>query len=188
VRDACALLARRGFTMLPVVDGRGELVGTVTESDALRDRLPIDPRTLVHGRPPRRRTAPRRTVAEVMGEPVVGAAPGADVAELARRMLEHGVRSAPVLDGKRLVGVVTRRDMLRAISRDDHALAAEVRHRLGLYADPHRWTVDVVDGRVSIVDRLDDERDRHVAEVLAAAVPGVVDVVFPEADHAVGDR
>ena len=81
-----------------------------------------------------------------MSEPVTGASPGTDVAELARQMVEHGVRSACVVDGKRLVGIVTRRDMLRAISRDDRALAAEVRHRLGLYADPHRWTVTVMDG------------------------------------------
>ncbi|GAA3465315.1 HPP family protein [Saccharothrix longispora] len=188
VRDACALLAERGFTMLPVVDRSGTLLGVVTEADALRDRLPIDPRTLVHGEPRRGRSLPRRTVAEVMGEPPVGTAPGTDVADVARRMLEHGVRSAPVVDGKRLVGVITRRDMLRAVSRDDRTLEAEVRHRLGLYADPHRWTVRVVDGRVSIQDELDDERDRHVAAVLAGAVAGVVDVTFPEAERAAGRR
>lgn len=184
-RDAVALLATKGFTALPVVDGAGTLVGVVTETDALRDRLPVDPRSLVHGQPSRARPVPRRTVADVMSEPVTGASPGTDVAELARRMLEHGVRSACVVDGKRLVGIVTRRDMLRAISRDDRTLAAEVRHRLGLYAGPHRWTVSVVDGRVAIVDELDDERDRHVAAVLAGAVPGVIDVSFPETRHAV---
>ncbi|MBB5801165.1 CBS domain-containing protein [Saccharothrix ecbatanensis] len=184
-RDAAALLATKGFTALPVVDGAGTLVGVVTETDALRDRLPVDPRTLVHGEPSRARAVPRRTVADVMSEPVVAAAPGTDVAELARSMVRHGARSACVVDGKRLVGIVTRRDMLRAISRDDRTLAAEVLHRLSLYADAHRWTVSVVDGRVSIVDTVDDECDRHVAAVLAGAVPGVVDVRFPEARHAV---
>ncbi|MBB5960448.1 CBS domain-containing protein [Saccharothrix tamanrassetensis] len=143
VRDAAVLPAPKGFTTLPVVDEWGEPVGVITEADALRDRLPVDPRSLVHGEAPHGRPVPRRTVAEVMSEPAVGASPDMDVAEPARQMLEHGARSACVLDGRRLVGVVTRRDMLRAISRD--------------------------------------ERDRHVA-----AVPGVVDVGFPEAGHAVG--
>lgn len=185
-REAGALLAAKGYTMLPVVDDDGVLVGVITEADVLRDRLPLDPRTLVHGEPARGRPVPRRTVADVMTDPEVVAHPGTDLGELARLMLEHRVRSAPVVDGRRLVGVVTRRDMLRAITRDDRLLAAEVRHRLGLYADPHRWTVSVVDGEVSIVDALDDERDRHVAEVLAGAVAGVVGVRFPETGHAVG--
>ncbi|KOX14556.1 hypothetical protein ADK67_42155 [Saccharothrix sp. NRRL B-16348] len=184
-RDAAALLATKGFTTLPVVDRAGTLVGVVTETDALRDRLPVDPRSLVHGQPSRARAIARRTVADVMSEPVVATTPGTDVAELARSMVRHGARSACVVDGKQLVGIVTRRDMLRAISRDDRSLAAEVRRRLGLYADPHRWSVSVVDGRVAIVDALDDERDRHVAAVLAGAVAGVVDVRFPETRHAV---
>ncbi|MBP2335720.1 CBS domain-containing protein [Saccharothrix coeruleofusca] len=185
-REAAALLAARGFTTLPVVDDRGALVGVVTEADALRDRLPVDPRSLLGREPWRGRPVPCRTVAEVMSQPVVGASPGTDVAELARLMLRHGVRSACVVDGRRLVGVVTRRDMLRAISRDDRTLEKEVRYRLGLYADPHRWEVSAVDGHVPIVDSLGDERDRHVATVLAGAVAGVVDVSFPEVGRAVG--
>lgn len=193
VRDAGALLAARGFTMLPVVDGRGDLLGVLTEAEALRDRLPVDPRTLVHGEPPRGRSHPPRAVRDVMAGPAVGATPDADVAEVARRMLERGARSVAVVDGRRLVGVVTRRDMLRAVSRDDRELEAEVRRRLCRYGGPDRRQVDVTDGRVSIVDALGDECDRHVAEVLAGAVAGVVDVRFPEpgptgVGHAVGDR
>ncbi|MGM1065270.1 CBS domain-containing protein [Saccharothrix sp. Mg75] len=193
VRDAGALLAARGFTTLPVVDGRGDLLGVLTEADALRDRLPIDPRTLVHGEPPHRRPRPPRTVRDLMTGPPVGTTPGADVAEVARRMLEHGVRSVAVVEGTRLVGILTRRDLLRAVSRDDRVLEAEVRHRLCLYGGPERWEVAVVDGRVSIVDELDDERDRHVAAVLAGAIAGVVGVDFPESarggvGRAVGDR
>ena len=184
-RDAGALLAAKGFTMLPVVDGGGRLVGVVTEADALRDRLPLDPRALVHDRPARRDPVPARTVAEVMGPATAVGGPEMDLADLARLMLDAHARSAVVVVGDRLVGVVTRRDMLRAISRDDRVLAAEVRRRLGLYADPHRWRVSVTDGRVSIVDSLDDERDRHVVAVLAGAVAGVVDVSFPESGHTV---
>ncbi|WP_051765197.1 CBS domain-containing protein [Saccharothrix syringae] len=53
-------------------------------------------------------------------------------------LIGEALRSAPVVDGRRLVGVVTRRDMLRAVSRDDRALGAEVRRRPGRYADADR--------------------------------------------------
>ncbi|MBW4717906.1 CBS domain-containing protein [Saccharothrix sp. SC076] len=193
VRDAGAVLAARGFTMLPVVDGRGDLLGVLTEADALKDRLPVDPRGLVHGEQQCDRPRPACVVGDAMVEPAVDTTPQADVAEVARRMLERGVRSAVVVDGKRLVGVVTRRDMLRVVSRDDQALAAEVRHRLCLYGGRHRWRVEVTDGRVTITDEWGDERDRHVAAVLAGAVAGVVDVCFRDSvpaavGHAVGDR
>ncbi|GAA3858958.1 CBS domain-containing protein [Saccharothrix violaceirubra] len=181
VRDAGALLAARGFTMLPVVDGFGALVGVFTEADALAHRLPVDPRGLVHGMPPRQRTAPPHTVGGLVSTPPVVATPHADVDEVARRMVEHGARSVPVVDGTRLVGVITLQDLLRAVTRDDRVVAAEVRRRLRRYGGRDRWRVDAVDGRVSIVDELADVGDRHVAAVLAGAVPGVVAVDFPQA-------
>ncbi|CCH32897.1 CBS domain-containing protein [Actinosynnema sp. NPDC047251] len=184
-RDAGALLAAKGFTMLPVVDGGGRLVGVVTEVDALRGRLSLDPRTLVRGEPARHDPAPARTVEGVMSPPDAVVTPEVDLAVLARRMVDADARSAAVVSAGRLVGVVTRRDLLRVISREDRDLAAEVRRRLGLYAGRHRWTVSVTDGRVSIVDAMDDPEDRHIVSVLVGAVPGVVDVAFPESRHAV---
>jgi CBS domain-containing protein len=86
------------------------------------------------------------------------------------------VRSIPVVHEGRLVGIVTRRDLLRSISRDDWVIEAEIRHRLSVLGSAHRWQVRVHAGRVSIVDRMDDATDRHVAEVLARAVAGVTDV------------
>ncbi|MET8764041.1 CBS domain-containing protein, partial [Lentzea sp. NPDC004782] len=91
-------------------------------------------------------------------------------------MLEHGVRSIPVVHEGRLVGIVTRRDLLRSISRDDRVVEAEIRHRLAVLGAAHRWQVEVSCGKVSVVDSLDDATDRHVAEVLARAVAGVTDV------------
>ncbi|GLZ27914.1 CBS domain-containing protein [Lentzea sp. NBRC 105346] len=183
-RDAAALLAEHGFTTLPVVDELGMFVGVVGEAELLRDRLPVDPRSLVHGVPEHPRPVPAPTVGEVMAKPVVLATPGMDIAELADLMLEHDVRSVPVVDEARLAGIITRRDMLRAISRDDATIEAEIRHRLGVFARASRWTVSVANGSVSIVDEMDDPADRHIAEVLARAVAGVVEVRFPEASRA----
>ncbi|WP_086664502.1 CBS domain-containing protein [Lentzea kentuckyensis] len=178
-RDAARLLAERGFTALPVVDTSGALVGVVGEAELLRDRLPQDPRQLVHGEPAAPRNTPANLVGEVMTKPVT-ATRSTDLAEVADLMLRHGVRSVPVVHEGRLVGIVTRRDMLRSISRDDWIIEAEIRHRLNMIGSSHRWAVEVTGGRVSIVDKMNDATDRHVAEVLARAVAGVTDVRFAE--------
>lgn len=175
-RDAARLLAERGFTTLPVVDAAGAFVGVVTETQLLRDRLPQDPRFLVHGEPPVPRKTPGNVVAEVMTVPPVTVTPNTDLAEVADLMIDHGMRSVPVVHEGRLVGIITRRDMLRSISRADWIIEAEIRHRLCVIGASHRWQVEVKDGKVSIVDSRDDETDRHVAEVLARAVAGVTDV------------
>jgi CBS-domain-containing membrane protein len=175
-REAAGLLAERGFTALPVVDTAGTFVGVVSEVELLRDRLPQDPRWLVHGEPPVPRHTPGDVVAQVMTKPTVTVTPNTDLAEVADLMLEHGVRSVPVVHEGRLAGIVTRRDMLRSISRDDWVIEAEIRHRLAVLGSVHRWQVEVNRGRVSIADKMNNATDRHVAEVLARAIAGVTDV------------
>ena len=178
-RDAARLLAERGFTALPVVDPSGALVGTVSETELLRDRLPQDPRWLVHGKPVEARQAPADVVAQVMTKPPVTVSPNTDLAEVADLMLEHGVRSVPVVHEGNLAGIVTRRDMLRSITRADWVIEAEIRHRLGMIGGARRWQVAVAGGKVSIVDKMNSAAtERHVAEVLVRAVAGVSDVQF----------
>lgn len=174
IKEAAALLAGNGFTALPVVDDTDALIGIVTEADLVRDRVPRDPRSLRH--PGGDGTAVRvtTTVGEVMTTPVVAMGVGTDVAVLAKALLDAGQRSMPIVDGSRLVGIVTRRDIVRVIARDDTTIAADVRHRLAIYGGDRRWRVDVHDGIVTIGDQFDDATDRHVATVLAESVPGVV--------------
>ncbi len=173
IKQAASLLAARGFTALPVVDGDERLVGIVTEADLVRDRIPPDPRA--HILPGYRESGGpvTTTVGEVMSTPVTAMGPGTDVALLAEALLDAHQRSMPIVDGSRVVGIVTRRDIVRTVARDDETIAGDVRHRLEVYGGPDRWRVDVHDGVVTIGDRLDDESDRHVATVLAEAVPGV---------------
>ncbi|MET9226188.1 CBS domain-containing protein [Lentzea sp. NPDC003310] len=174
-REAARQLAEHGYTALPVVDATGTLVGVVSEAELLRDRLPQDPRWLVHGQPPKARRAPADLVDEVMTTPRT-VTPNTDLAEVADLMLQHGIRSVPVVRDNRLVGIVTRRDLLKSISRADWIIEAEIRNRLGMIGDPRRWVVQVSGGKMSIVDKMDNDTDRHVAEVLARAVAGVTDV------------
>jgi CBS domain-containing protein len=174
VKDAAALLASRGFSALPVVDDGEQLIGIVSEADLVRDRIPRDPRHRVHeARPPQRLVA-RPTVGEVMSATVTTMGPGADVAELAAALLSSGHRCMPIVEGSRVVGVVSRRDLVRVVGREDGAIAKDVLHKLEIYGGPGRWQVEVHDGVATIGDTFDDQTDRHVARVIAEAVPGVV--------------
>lgn len=174
IKNAAALLAEHGFTALPVVDADERLVGIVTEADLMRDRIPRDPRALIHPGPTSPDSPVTTTVGEVMTAPAVAMGAGTDVATLAAALLDAHQRAMPIVDGARLVGIVTRRDIVATIAREDTAIATDVRHRLEVYGGAGRWQVEVHEGVVTIGDQFDDEGDRHVATVLAEAVPGVV--------------
>jgi CBS-domain-containing membrane protein len=174
IKEAARTLATHGFTALPVVADDDRLVGIVTEADVVRGRIPLDPRAhILPGY--QEATGPvTTTVGEVMTTRVTAMEPGADVALLAAALIDAKQRSMPIVEGSRLVGIVTRRDVVATVGRDDATVATDVRHRLELYGGPGRWTVECHEGVVTIGDRLDDATDRHVVSVLAEAVPGVV--------------
>jgi CBS domain-containing protein len=177
VAAAATLMTAKSVTALPVLDESGGLVGMVGESDLLWHRVPADP--TAHLRPlPAIDPAERPgLVAEVMSPYPVTTRPDIDVAEAAEAMLEYDVRSIPVLEDGDLVGIVSRRDILRAMVRGDDVLTAEVQHRLDEYADgQHRWTATVEDGVVRIAGDFDDSTEQGVVAVLARTVPGVTAV------------
>jgi CBS-domain-containing membrane protein len=110
VPEAATLLAAHGFTALPVVNDDGALIGLLTEVDILRDRFPRDPRFHCSDegsiqRPDTRE--PAATVGGVMTSPAPSVRDGADVVDLVTIMRADGLRSMPVVDGPRLVGIVT---------------------------------------------------------------------------------
>ncbi|HWD03572.1 MAG TPA: CBS domain-containing protein, partial [Amycolatopsis sp.] len=99
---------------------------------------------------------------------------GTDVAELCQALVDARIRAMPIVDGSAVVGIVTRGDIVRVLAREDTDIARDVKHRLEIYGGSGRWKIDVRDGYVHITDQFDDDTDRHVAQLLALAVPGVV--------------
>lgn len=114
VRHAAAMLRGRGFTTLPVLDGEGRLVGIVSEADLLEGRVQPDAGRRRAELPPQLRRGD--TVADVMTSPVESLTPGADIADAATTMLDERIRCLPIVDGHTVVGVITRRDLLGAIT------------------------------------------------------------------------
>jgi len=174
VESAAHLMTAHAVTALPVVDLEGLLVGMVSESDLLWHRVPSDATAdaLPHlDSDPSHRPG---MVAEVMSAYPVVTAAEADVADVAEAMLEYDVRSMPVLDGCRIVGVISRRDILRAMVRSDATLVREVQHRLDDFGDGEpRWTATVEKGVAAVSGHYHNETERAIVEVLARTVPGV---------------
>lgn len=171
IRAAAALLLEHRITAAPVLNGHGELVGIVSESDLVGDRFAHDPRSQampVVDEPP----GPQR-VGEVMNRTVVVLGPSADAADLAETMLATDVRSIPIVEGDAVVGIVSRRDLLRTLIRDDADIRAEVLARLGTFRTGGcDWDVEVTDGSVQLLGTYDDVSGR-AALAAARTVPGV---------------
>jgi len=175
VKQAAAILDERGFTCLPVLDGDGKLAGAVSEADLLMNRFPPDPRIPVFDRPEREVGA---TVSDVMTVDVSTAAPDDEVSVVLAALNAAGHRSVPVVDAGVVVGVVTYRDLVHALARDDSLIAADVQRRLDLYGSPARWTVSVRGGVVSLGDDRHDPLDRGIALRVAESVLGVTSCRF----------
>jgi CBS domain-containing protein len=111
LEEAAETMTHHGFTTMPVVDGDGKLLGLVSEADILRAPAPPgDPDTgvMLDDGP--------RTAGSVMRRSGLAVAGDIEVQELARMMTDADVRSAPVVEGGHVVGMVTFRDVLRALA------------------------------------------------------------------------
>ena len=178
LREAAHLLVGHRFTALPVVDGDGELVGVLTESDLapLRRHDARSPKLAAE----MAATVPVR-VGEVATPNPVTVRPWTDAADAVDLMRSSRHRSLPVVDGGRLAGIVTRSDVLRADDLPDDVVAAAVRRLLDLYVGHGRCSATVSDGAVTVEGVPDDAGERHVVAVLVQQIPGVstVEVAAP---------
>ncbi len=179
-KDLVTTLADERVSALPVVDDEGRVVGVVSEGDLLH-RLDLPPDN-PHSRLLRRRAsaAPAGPLGDVaaglMTRPAVTVASNAAVGSAARLMERHGVKRLPVVDGTRLVGIVSRRDLLSTYLRADDDIRTEVRGDV-LLTDPATVKVVVDEGVVTLTGTVDRRSTAEIAGRLARAVSGVVDVV-----------
>jgi CBS domain-containing protein len=180
-------LAHRHISGMPVVTDDGEVVGVISEADLIVKEaggMPTD-RTL--GARLFRRSKPdatvkrrARRVSDAMTSPAITIEPYRTVASAARTMLEHKIHRIPVVERGKLVGIITRADLIRGFARPGEVVLddvrSEIRYRLALADDPGPVEVcseaDGVTLRGMVIRRSSIE---GLVEA-AAAVPGVIDV------------
>jgi len=183
-KEIARRLAEHRVAALPVIDAREHVVGVVSEADLLLKEEHPEPRL---GRPfeGRRRASERRKASgalarDLMTAPAVTVGPDAPLAEAARLMHEHGYRSLPVVDAtERVVGIVARRDLLRAFLRPDQEIQEEIEDQVileSLWIDPQSVTVSVEQGVVTLSGQLEPSSLIPILVRMTYGVDGVVRV------------
>lgn len=183
-KEVVRLLAQHDITAVPVVDEQDRPLGVVSEADLLCNEvaqedsagLLLAPR-LSRGE----RSKSGATTAEgLMTRPAVCARPEWTVVEAARAMNHRHLKRLPVVDeAGRLVGIVSRSDLLRVFLRRDQAIREEIRREVldgALGIAPDSVDVQVHDGQVSLAGTIDRRSLLAVAERLCRSVDGVVAV------------
>ena len=188
VHNAAALMSNHGVSGLPVLDGVGQVIGIVSEGDLiLRQAAPrprrwwhrflADPEALAR----EYQKAKGTTVGEVMTRDVVSVSPALDLGAAARILYDRGLRRLPVVREGRLVGILSRGDLVKALaatpvstpSAPDEELVTAMHARIK--AEP--WTssgvlVEASDGVITLWGTVATDTERSALETMARAIPG----------------
>jgi len=186
LKDAALELATRRISGMPVVDEEGRVIGVLSEADILAKEGdeqerggflqwfldPTDPWVAAR--------FDAVTVGDAMSYPAKSITPHRPVAEAATVMLEERVNRLPVVgaDGK-LLGLVSRGDLVRAFARSDEEIQREIEEdvlRRVMWLDPSDVRVTVSDGVVTLNGQLATGADVDLLPRFTRRVPGVVDV------------
>ncbi|MCX4524397.1 MULTISPECIES: CBS domain-containing protein [unclassified Streptomyces] len=163
-KEIARLLREFDITAMPVIDEAGHPVGVVSEADLLR----------------RRPAGGAATAEDLMTSPAVTARPGWSVVRAARIMQRHRVKRLPVVDEEgRVVGILSRSDLIQLFLRRDHAIQEEILEDVltrTLHLAPSAITVEVDDGLVTLSGTVPQPGLLPVVVRLCQSVDGVVDV------------
>ena len=196
VREVATLMLERRISGLPVVDDQGRILGIVSEGDLIRrpeietDHAPAGWLHVFLSDEERAREFVKshgRKVRDVMTQPAICVAPDTPLAVVVRLMERHRVKRLPVVERGRLVGLMTRADLLRAlVARQAQAPVAasdqELRVRIDSMLRNEDWAASAVvyaeveNGVAQLWGTV--ESDAQLAALMLAVreLPGVKDV------------
>jgi len=198
IAEAARLMLQNRISGLPVTDKSSAVVGVVTEGDLLRRvelgterhrprwiELLIGPGRLARDYV----EAHARKVGEVMTQDVLSVTPQETLPEIVRLMEKRHIKRLPVIEAGRLVGIVSRANLVRALVRNltrpaatdatGTSTDAEIRDRILLEISKEPWgpcssvNVAVKNGVAELHGTITDERERTALQVVAENVPGV---------------
>lgn len=196
VPEIAALLLEHRISGVPVVED-GRLVGLVSEGDLLHRhelgtarRTPAGPGWLRLFGADRSASdyvkSHARQAQDIMTRQVISIAPDTSVEEIVALFETRGVKRVPVLRGEKLVGIVSRADLVQALAVKTHARKATrpagdeaIQRRLIAELERQPWwrpfvsSVTVTDGVVHYQGMIDSYDERGAARVAAENVPGV---------------
>ncbi|MCX5367515.1 CBS domain-containing protein [Streptomyces sp. NBC_00124] len=190
-KKVAQLLADHRISGLPVVDEDDKAIGVISETDLMVRQAatpgPFD-------RPRRRRLAGltrsarrqaaqarARTAGQLMTEPPVTVHADDSIVEAARTMAQRRVERLPVVDEEdRLIGIVTRRDLLQVFLRPDAEIRAQVAQEVlvrALWVPPHSIDVSVTQGVVTLTGQMERRSETEIAVSMTRQIDGVVAVI-----------
>ena len=171
------LLRVHRISAIPVVEG-DFVLGIVSEFDLLLKEEGRD--AFAHLKRSQRSQASARTAGDVMTHPALCIGCGASITEAARLMHKRAVKHLVVVDEHgRLVGIVSRHDLLKSFLRSDESIRREVADDLlakALWIDKDAMTVHVQDGVVTLTGELETKSLADLATRLVGWIEGVVGV------------
>jgi CBS domain-containing protein len=196
-KDIATMLRQYRVSAFPVVDGDGIVIGVVSEADM----LPKEALMAAQGKQPGRISGALHhneyakaggvTAADIMTRPPVTITPDGPVTSAARLMYSRRVKRLPVVtENGRLVGIISRADVLAVYSRPDEEIRQDIRENVildGHLVDPDRLAVTVKDGVVTLEGHPETTETGHGIVADVWHVEGVVSVrdrlTYPPPEH-----
>jgi CBS domain-containing protein len=193
VQEVADVLLKHRISGMPVMGPNGELVGIVSEGDLMRRpeagtvRRPSWWLTFLGSREELASEyikSHSRKVADVMTRRVVTASPDTPVADIATLLEKHGIKRVPIVADGKVVGIVSRANLLQALaclksvpaaSTDDESIRAKLNSKL----EREQWTkpslinLIVHDGTVDVWGIVDSQVEKKAVRVLVESTPGV---------------
>ncbi|MBO3143581.1 CBS domain-containing protein [Dermatophilus congolensis] len=172
LQDALELLATHHVTALPVIDETGALCGIISELDLLRAIMPNRAEDM--GEQPHEKLAEISDITQteiidpLMTTDVLTTYEDEDVAHIAAHVSTRNIRSVPVLRNERIIGIVSRSDVIEALFRPDEELLNDLTADLadeGLYD----WHPTVQRGIVTLTGNGNAEEAQQALAVARAA-------------------
>lgn len=187
LKEVARLMSTYGISGLPVIDDNGMVLGVVSEADFLikgrgvRARRGALERILGPSEKTRARQAKveAATAAEMMSAPALTIEPTVSLRQAAAIMVERAVNRLPVTRDGKLVGIVTRADLVRAYLRSDEEIRRAIRDDLVLHTlwiSPEMVEVEVAEGVVHLEGVLDRRSTVDTLVNLTRHLEGVVRV------------